>query len=749
MTGTRGGDQRVNWQIVVAVLYLALGAVLIWLGTVILRENPKNRVNRITALMLLFAGLGPVFAAIGATIESGQPAASLPTTFPYNLFYLWELFFPQLLLFALVFPVEHPLVSRFPRAKYLVFTPHLFHFVWMAFFARPQVRWTGFGNESAIVQTLLAPLDIAMRFGAYGMTLLFDFHLKFFSIVNLFYIGMTVWALRIGHKAVSNKRLKDQVGIILRGIQLAVGLYAIAFILPTLGLIKVYEPLRDAFTIIALLVGAGSIAWSIIRHQFLDTRLIVRQSVVFTISSALLVGLYLLVVTQVASFVRNVLEVQTPLIDAAFVLVLLIFFQPVKDRVDDLIARLFLRDRSDPRAILETFSRRVASIFDIQDLKAHMLSVMTEQLFVERAFFVVRDPTRQRFTLELAGLAGEGIDGNDWFFQEALRRGRPTAFEDFVIDRSLTPMTEILSRWSCRLVVPVVDRGELTAVLVLGEKVSGYKYTVEDVNLLATLSNQFAVAVTNARLYQEAIEKQKLEEELNVARQIQRNLLPRTLPHSPHFELSAFTQPSRQVGGDYYDFFLLPDGCLGIVIADVSGKGLGAALLVSQIQAILKAEVRHQRHIARAIADTNAFVSEITAAEQFATLVYAEFNHLTRELSYTNAGHNQPMLVRHDGRCERLDCGGLVLGVIPSVTYEVGSIRLEPGDTILFFTDGLSDLTSPAGADFGEERTLELVVKNRGMSADALAREVVREATTFSAGDLGFDDLTIVVFKAM
>ena len=126
---------------------------------------------------------------------------------------------------------------------------------------------------------------------------------------------------------------------------------------------------------------------------------------------------------------------KTPLIDAAFILVVLIFFQPVKDRVDDLIARLFLRDRSDPRAILETFSRQVASIFDIADLKVYMLSVMTEQLFVERAFFVTRDPSRKTYAMELAGLSGEIIDSDDWFFAEALRRGRPSAFEEFVMEK--------------------------------------------------------------------------------------------------------------------------------------------------------------------------------------------------------------------------------------------------------------------------------------------------------------------------
>lgn len=738
-----------TWQIVIAILYLVLGAVLVWLGAVILRENPRSRINRVTALMLFFAGLGPVFTSIGTALETqGPPSPISPVPFPYNLFYIWELFFPQLLLFALVFPAEHPWVARFRRLKYAIYAPHVFHVIWVAFLARPSVPRLSIPADSDVMQTLLAPLNFGLRLLSFLLALLFDVHVKFFSVVNLVYIVAAVWVLRGGYRTVTNRRLRDQVRIIIRGIRLAVGLYALAFIAPTLGIFQLAVPLREGLSILALLIGSASIAWSIIRYQFLDIRLIVRQSVVFTVSSALLVGLYLLLVTEVSTFVKQVLEVQTPLVDVAFVVLVLMFFQPMKQRVDNLITGVFLRDQADPRAILESFSARIASVFAVPDIKQRMLAVVTEQMLVERAFFAVLNPTGGRFALELAGLEGETIPANDPFFVEAHRRGRPAVFEDFVLERPLTPMTEILGRWGCRLVVPIVERGSLTAVLLLGDKISGYKYTLEDANLLATLANQMAAALINAGLYREALEKQKLEDELDVARGIQTRLLPRQMPRGSNYDVAAFTQPSRQVGGDYYDFFPCPDGRLGLVIADVSGKGLGAALLVSQLQAILKSEVRGQRALRECVANANALITEATSPEQFATLVFAEFDPRTRTLAYTNAGHNYPIVIRADGSHELLDCGGLVLGVMPHAVYEVGHVHLQPDDTVFFYTDGLCDLQDPHGEDFGEKRIVELVREHRHLSADGLKDEVVRQATAFSAGELGFDDLTLLVLKA-
>lgn len=737
-----------SWLIVIAVFYLILSAVLWLLGTVILRENPKNRVNRITGLMLFFAGLGPLFAAIGSTLVPGVgvvPAETSPAY--YNLFYLWELFFPQLLLFAFVFPFERRWGARFPRMKFLIFVPHVFHFVWVTFLARPDLGWLDIRTESSLMQTIVAPVNYILKLIALLLSVLFEFHLKFFSLINLTYIAIAVGALWQGYTRLTNPRLREQVGYILGGILSALGLYTIAFIAPALGLFQLPAELRIGLTILALMTGSAGIAWAIIRYQFLDVRLIVRQSLVFSASSALLVGVYLFLITQVAAFIKDVLEIQTPLVDMAFIVIVLIFFQPVKHRVDELIQRLFLRDKADPRAILESYSREIASQFDLDDLKRGMIGVLTEQLFIESAFFATRDRGTGGYVLELKGLSAEQFPADDPFFAGVCQRGRPVAFEEFVLDRPFTPMTEVLSRWGCRLAVPIIDRGELTAVLLLGEKISGYRYGVEDVHLLATLANQLAVALTNAVLYREALEKQKLEEELNVARQIQMQLLPSVLPSGDTYRVAAFTHPSRQVGGDYYDFFPLPQRRLGIVIADVSGKGVGAALLVSQLQAFLRAGVRSRQPMPSVMASTNALVNQSTSADRFATLVYAEFDPVAHRLIYSNAGHNYPIVIRHDGRHELLDVGGLVLGVMPSVNYETGRVDLGMNDLVLFYTDGLSELQNPLGEEYGESRLIRFLCDNRHLEPEELKNRLLRDVARYALGTIDFDDLTMVILK--
>ncbi|MEW5875523.1 MAG: SpoIIE family protein phosphatase [Candidatus Zixiibacteriota bacterium] len=736
-----------NWRIVIAVFYLLLGTALWLLGTVIFRENPRNRVNRVTGLMLFFGGLGPLLAAIGTAMGPAQEIGAVGTQPAYyNLFYIWELFFPQLLLFAFVFPQEHPWVTRFRRAKFLIFAPHIFHFLWVTLFSRPDLSWMDVETESQLMQTVLVPVNLALGFIAFSLALLFEFHLKFFSIINLLYILVAIVALRYGFHRLSNKRLREQVRVILLGILSAVGLYAIAFIAPALGLFALPSMLRVALTILALMIGSAAIAWAIIRYQFLDTRFIVRQSLVFSISSALLLGVYLLLITQASSFIKNVLEVQTPLVDVAFVILVLLFFQPVKDRVDDLVQRIFLRDKADPRAILETFSREVTSVFDLDRLKQQMVGILTTQLFIERAFFASR-VSGGGYLLDIAGLPREPFPEDDGFFPMVRERARPAPFEEFVIDRPQTAVTEVLSRWGCRLVVPIIDRGGLTAILFLGEKVSGYRYSAEDVQLLGTLANQLAVALTNAVLYQEALEKQKLEEELNVARQIQMQLLPRRLPSGTNFEVAAFTHPSQQVGGDYYDFLSLPNGNLGMVIADISGKGVGAAILASQLQATLRAEARSHHTLDRVIANTNVLIADSTGSERFATLVYAEFDPATCHLWYCNAGHNYPIILRQDGSHELLSTGGLLLGVSRTATYEVGKIELCRDDLVLFYTDGLSEIQSPDGEEFGENRLLEFLAGHRHLAPDDIKNRLVREATQFSLGAIGFDDMTMIVMK--
>jgi sigma-B regulation protein RsbU (phosphoserine phosphatase) len=735
----------VNWRLVIAIFYFLLGTVLWLLGTVIFKENPRNRVNRVTGFMLFLGGLGPLFAAVGTGL--GLAATTIQSSSYYNLFYIWELFFPQLLLFSFVFPTEYAWVARFRRLKYLVFVPHVFHFFWVVFLARPDVGWLEIRADSAIFQAILAPVNVALGFIAFGLVLLFEFHLRFFSVINLLYILLAVGALWHGYRRLTNQRLRRQVRVVILGILSGVGLYAVAFIAPPLGLLELPEMVRVALTILALMIGSGAIAWAIIRYQFLDTRFIVRQSLVFSISSALLLGTYLLLITQASSFIKDLLEVQTPLIDVVFVVLVLVFFQPLKQRVDDVVQRLFLRNKADPGAILEAFSQEMTSVFDIDRLKQQMMAALTNFMFVERVFFATRHPESGGYILELSGLPREPFPQDDQFFVEVRERGRPAAFEEFVLDKEQTPMTEVLTRWGCRLVVPIIDRGNLTAILLLGEKVSGYRYGPEDLQLLATLANQLAVAFTNAVLYQDALEKQKLEEELNVARQIQLQLLPTTLPEGESFSIAAFSHPSRQVGGDYYDFFALPDDNLGIVIADISGKGVGAAILVSQLQAILRAEVRDRNPMSTILSNTNILITESTASDRFATLFYAEFDPARCHLTYSNAGHNYPIVVHSDGQMETLEAGGLLLGVSTEAIYETGETTLRMDDVVLFYTDGLADVINPEGEQYGEMRIEQFLLGHRHLGPEELKNKLVRDVSQFSLGAIGFDDMTMVILK--
>ena len=736
-------------SILIAVLYVILGAVLFLLGAVIFRENPRGRVNRITGLMLFFAGLGPVFGAVG-TVLGPEPTVRYLSSSPfyYNLFYFWELFFPQLVFFASVFPAAHSWFLRFRRLKYLIFVPHVFHIFWVSFLARPELDFLDPDKLTGVAQVILAPLGYVLRLASLFFSVLLEFHIKFFSIVNLAYILIAFWLLLMGYRQVKNPRLRRQVRILLWGIPGAVGTYAVAFILPSLGVWQLPEALRYALAITALLFGAGSIAWSIIRHQFLDVKLIVRQSLVFSISSALLVAVYLLVIIQVSGLIKDALELDTPLVDIAFIVLLLVFFQPVKEQIDDVVTRFFLRDKADYRTIIEQYSADIASVFEPGILKRRMMEVVTGPVYVERAFFAFRIDD-EKYAVEWDGYAdrAEEVHANDPVFHTLARRDKPVFFDEFAEEESASELLPRLKEWGCRLIVPIREQESLAGVLFLSEKVSGFRYRYEDINLLSVLTNQLAAGMTNARLYAEALEKQKMEEELNVARQIQMQLLPQADPAGPGYKVSSFAQPSRQVGGDYFDYFDRAEGRLGLVIGDISGKGVPAALLVSQLQAILRAEVRTAKSLPEIISAVNQIITESTTAEMFATLFYADWDPVARQLNYVNAGHNYPIVVRQDGTSDTLRVGGLALGVIAEAQFEQSRVQLVPGDLVLLYTDGLTELNDPMGQEYGEERLLRLLKENRHLSAETIKNKLVRDATRFALGELGFDDLTLIVLK--
>jgi serine phosphatase RsbU (regulator of sigma subunit) len=746
-------------QILVASVYLACGAILLFLGGIILKEDSKNRLNRVTSLMLLFAGMGPLLASLGTMIKTlGVPEGFIRAPLTHNIFYLWEFFFPFLLLFSLVFPEENSYLKRYPKVKYLIFIPHIFHLFLVLVFYKPDKIISSLDVEKmgSLARFFLDPISLVLKYVTLFLGVLYEIHVQSFSLINLIYLILALWFLYRGYKRIHVPTLKKQVNLLIWGIRSSVGLYAVAFILPVLTPLDLSDTLRYFLTIVALVLGSGSIAWAIIRHHFLDVKLIVRQSLVYTLTMALFVGAYFLIIRQFGRWIQSIIGKEVPAVDIGFVILAIIFFQPITGQLDDLIKKFFIRERSDYRAMMETFTRKLVTIFDFKELKEMVVDVLKKEMLVERIFLCVVEQSRSEksksseyilFSDEPSPEKSYLFNRNDSLFPILKEKTRPILLGDLGVMEEKSSLFSLLSKREVFLVVPMKSQDELVGFIGLSKKTTRFRYSYEDITLLGVLANQMVIAMNNARLYQESLEKQKLEEELALARQIQVALLPKVCPRGELFEFSAFIQPARQVGGDYYDFLISEEGRVGVAIADATGKGIPAAMLISLVQASLRAEVKNRLSPSQVMANINQLIFSSTSSEKFATMFYGELDPAKRKLIYCNAGHNYPVVIHLDGRAEFLDTGGMMLGAFQEALYERGEVLLQRNDTIFFYSDGLTENFNDKDEEFGEKRLLDLLLRNRFLDPEGLKEKVIEEATNFAGGVPPYDDFTIVVLK--
>ncbi len=297
--------------------------------------------------------------------------------------------------------------------------------------------------------------------------------------------------------------------------------------------------------------------------------------------------------------------------------------------------------------------------------------------------------------------------------------------------------------------VPLQMQNEVKGVLCLGERLRGGIYSESDLEFIFSLANLAFVSLENSRLFDDAIEKKKLESELLIAREIQQGLLPRELPAVKGFEVAAVNISSKQVGGDYYDVIPTDDGKTMLVIADVSGKGTPASLLMANVQATVHALVPFNLSLSLATARINDLIYRNTGSDKFITFFWGTIDPLTRTFRYVNAGHNPPIVVRTDGSVERLSDGGLILGVMKTlIPYEEGSIVLEKGDCVVLYTDGVSEAMDINGNDYTEERLEEFVRMHHENSAEHMLAAIRNEIERHTLGAPQSDDITMVVLKA-
>jgi sigma-B regulation protein RsbU (phosphoserine phosphatase) len=283
--------------------------------------------------------------------------------------------------------------------------------------------------------------------------------------------------------------------------------------------------------------------------------------------------------------------------------------------------------------------------------------------------------------------------------------------------------------------------------LAIGERSSGTPFSEEDRDFAQTLSRQALAALENARLHRLRAEKQRQDRELQIAREIQRSLFPTRHPDVPGFELAGESRSCYEVGGDGYDWIPLGGDRLALVIADVAGKGTPASLLMASVHASVRA-LAGSAAPAGVIERLNRFLFASTQASRFVTLFYAELDPASRRLAYVNAGHVPPYRVAPDGTLSRLPGGGLALGLLDDVSYDVGEVTLQPGDVLAMVTDGVTEANSPDDREFGDDRVgAVLRTLSRG-SASAILEGLVAAVGDWAGAAGCSDDLTALILKA-
>ncbi len=396
----------------------------------------------------------------------------------------------------------------------------------------------------------------------------------------------------------------------------------------------------------------------------------------------------------------------------------------------------------------------VAATLDMEKLSEEILLRAVSLLDARRGALYILEGSRYRLERTFGGDAAPSFDdgGPDYERLSAFLTGEGPA------PRQLLPGARHL------LGAPIETDGSPRGLLAVGDKESRRgvgPFAASDRRTLGLFANQAAIALENARLHLQALEKERLEREMQLAADIQRRILPREAPRVPGYELVGWNRPARQIGGDYYDLFQRQDGCVGMVVGDVSGKGMPAALMVSTLHSALHLLLDQVGIGASLLEMLNRHVFESSTANKFITLLLAELEPATGRLTYLNAGHNPALLLRHHGAAVggaaatgaadlvELGATGLPIGVLAGSRFMAREVMVEPGDLLCIYSDGITEAESPADEEFGTARLLSLLRTHRDRPLDEVLEAVQSATGSFSAGLPQGDDQTLVLLRRL
>jgi serine phosphatase RsbU (regulator of sigma subunit)/DNA-binding transcriptional regulator YhcF (GntR family) len=405
-----------------------------------------------------------------------------------------------------------------------------------------------------------------------------------------------------------------------------------------------------------------------------------------------------------------------------------------------------------PHALLgaiEAFAGELVALLDREKMCHVLLGALDRYLKPQTVALALSEAPAGRWCV----IAGDGsdyrldIECGDPLLADLVAADGPISIDEGEYEMPSEGLRHHLREMGADLVFALKHADDLLGLLALGPKGGNQAYSGDDRNLITILTHQFTAALAVADHYVDSIEKRRLEQELEAARRIQANLLPGTLETQDRLEVAAFTSPSGAVGGDLYDYFMIDASHFGLVIADACGHGVPAAMLISQVQAILKSDAGSGIDIAATLRRVNLHLQKQAETGFFATLFYGVVDTSSGVLEYANAGHEFPIIVRRNGLTVALSSTGPALGVVPDLHHATARVVLNEGDCLVLYTDGITEAESAGGSTYGEARLKDLAIRCRHRSPDETVAFLRNDVERFRTPEPSNDDMTLLVIK--
>lgn len=704
-------------------IFALQGFIFLLIGFLVGYSAPKEKAS------LLFYSLG-MSCSLGFLIYGGVQLYFSGSSFIlYNCFFFSLLFLPILIHFFASYPIDYKSKLRKP----LILLNYLFIFL----------------------------LQIALNLNdVYNFVELPIVFYRFIQFINLAYI---IIALLFLIKAYVKIRLEDLA------LKKSLRIILIGFIIGVLGLIYYFILLSFIYTTsnayntlfriptIAVLAIPLSLGYSIFKYRILETEFIIKKSLVFGIVTAFIVGFYLLIVFLIDNFVSVYFNTNKQILTITVVIIITFTFDFVNKKAKDYIDKKLYRERYNYRRSLLEFTTEIQYLPNIKQIIEIFARIVKKSMGVKRMDIVIKDLAyfnllQETNYLQDRQFSDEDDDKSIPYLKLFTKDKKSKLLYSLQLQELKLTETEkkVITDAGIVLSVPLIYDDNLIGALNFGPKDSGKAYSDEDIDLLETLSSHCAVAFENSRLLREELEKKKLDEELSIAKNIQAGLLPKLTKTIQGLDISGISIPAKEIGGDFYDCIEMGNERYLLVIGDVSGKGIPAALYMAKIQAMIQYASGIYPTPKEILQAVNNLIYDSIDRKSFVTIELAIFDLKNKKVKICRAGHNPSISVKKD-TINFITNTGIGIGLdkekIFNENLTESELDITPGETFVFYTDGLTEAFDEKKELYSQKRLFEILEKNKDCDANVLTKKCIDDIILFRGNAEQNDDITLLIVK--